>query len=63
MILTIKFLIIALLIAISAFFVATEFAIVKMRPSRLDQLIAEKDKRAVLARHIYNHLNAYLSAC
>ncbi|HAC1800935.1 TPA_asm: DUF21 domain-containing protein, partial [Listeria monocytogenes] len=41
MILTIKFLIIALLIAISAFFVATEFAIVKMRPSRLDQLIAE----------------------
>ncbi|WP_149806945.1 CNNM domain-containing protein, partial [Listeria monocytogenes] len=41
---------------------ATEFAIVKMRPSRLDQLMAEKDKRAVLARHIYNHLNAYLAA-
>ncbi len=34
-----------------------------MRPSRLDQLIAEGNKRAHLARHIYNHLNAYLSAC
>ncbi|WP_239256103.1 hemolysin family protein [Listeria ilorinensis] len=63
MILTIKFVIIALLIGVSAFFVATEFAIVKMRPSRLDQLIAEGNKRAHLARHIYNHLNAYLSAC
>ncbi|WP_163654460.1 hemolysin family protein [Listeria sp. PSOL-1] len=63
MILTIKFLIIALLIGVSAFFVATEFAIVKMRPSRLDQLISEGNKRANLARHIYNHLNAYLSAC
>ncbi|WP_439443782.1 hemolysin family protein [Listeria aquatica] len=63
MILTIKFLIIALLIGVSAFFVATEFAIVKMRPSRLDQLISEGSKRAKLARYIYNHLNAYLSAC
>ncbi len=34
-----------------------------MRPSRLDQLLAEGNKRAHLARHIYNHLNAYLSAC
>ncbi|MBC1458933.1 hemolysin family protein [Listeria newyorkensis] len=63
MILTTKFLIIALLIAISAFFVATEFAIVKMRPSRLDQLISEGNKRATLAKHIYAHMNAYLSAC
>ncbi|AQY51903.1 UPF0053 protein yhdP [Listeria weihenstephanensis FSL R9-0317] len=63
MILTTKFLVIALLIAISAFFVATEFAIVKMRPSRLDQLISEGNKRATLAKHIYTHMNAYLSAC
>lgn len=34
-----------------------------MRPSRLDQLISEGNKRARLARYIYNHLNAYLSAC
>lgn len=34
-----------------------------MRPSRLDQLITEGNKRANLAKHIYNHLNAYLSAC
>lgn len=51
------------MIGVSAFFVATEFAIVKMRPSRLDQLISEGSKRAKLARYIYNHLNAYLSAC
>ncbi|STY44111.1 magnesium/cobalt efflux protein CorC [Listeria grayi] len=52
-----------MLIAISAFFVATEFAIVKMRSSRLDQLIAEGNKRAKLARHVNTHLNEYLSAC
>lgn len=34
-----------------------------MRPSRLDQLISEGNKRAHLAKHIYSHMNAYLSAC
>ncbi len=34
-----------------------------MRPSRLDQLISEGNKRATLAKHIYAHMNAYLSAC
>lgn len=34
-----------------------------MRPSRLDQLISEGNKRANLAKHIYAHMNAYLSAC
>ena len=31
----------AILIALTAFFVATEFAIVKVRHSRIDQLVAE----------------------
>jgi len=43
--------------------VATEFAIVKVRSSRLDQLIAEGNKRAISAKYVVNHLDEYLSAC
>ncbi|CAM5248646.1 Hemolysin C OS=Lysinibacillus sphaericus OX=1421 GN=tlyC PE=3 SV=1 [Lysinibacillus sphaericus] len=52
-----------ILLALTAFFVATEFAIVKMRSSRLDQLIAEGNKKAIPAKHVVNHLDEYLSAC
>ncbi len=54
---------IALLIALTAFFVATEFAIVKVRVSRIDQLIAEGNKRAIAAKRVVTHLDEYLSAC
>jgi CBS domain containing-hemolysin-like protein len=37
---------IAFLIALTGFFVATEFAIIRVRPSRIDQLIAENTKGA-----------------
>ncbi|WP_081242731.1 hemolysin family protein [Sporosarcina sp. P33] len=53
----------AALIAITAFFVACEFAIVKVRSSRLDQLIDEGNKRAVLSKKIADNLDEYLSAC
>jgi len=43
--------------------VATEFAIVKVRSSRLDQLVAEGNKKAVAAKHVVQHLDEYLSAC
>ncbi|MFJ7666037.1 hemolysin family protein [Lysinibacillus sp. NPDC097195] len=52
-----------ILLALTAFFVATEFSIVKMRSSRLDQLIAEGNKKAIPAKHVVNHLDEYLSAC
>lgn len=42
---------------------ATEFAIVKVRTSRLDQLIAEGKKGAVVAKKVVTHLDEYLSAC
>ncbi len=42
---------------------ATEFAIVKVRSSRLDQLIGEGNKKAISAKHVVNHLDEYLSAC
>lgn len=42
---------------------ATEFAIVKVRPSRIDQLIAEGKKGALAAKKVVTHLDEYLSAC
>ncbi|MEG0448728.1 MAG: hemolysin family protein [Lysinibacillus sp.] len=51
------------LLALTAFFVATEFAIVKVRSSRLDQLVAEGNKKAPAAKHVVDHLDEYLSAC
>lgn len=60
---TVNLLLIALLIALTAFFVATEFAIVKVRMSRIDQLITEGKKGAVQAKRVASHLDEYLSAC
>ncbi|MCY9161781.1 hemolysin family protein [Bacillus atrophaeus] len=53
---------IGVLIALTAFFVASEFAIVKVRRSRIDQLITEGNKRAILAKRIITDLDEYLSA-
>jgi CBS domain containing-hemolysin-like protein len=53
---------VALLIALTGFFVASEFAIVKVRPSRIDQLISEGNKRAVAAKKVISNLDEYLSA-
>lgn len=57
-----NFLILFLMIAITAFFVASEFALVKIRTSRLEQLKNEGVKNAELAMHVTHHLDAYLSA-
>lgn len=48
---------------LTAFFVATEFAIVKVRSSRIDQLILEGKKGASSAKTVITHLDEYLSAC
>ena len=55
--------IIAILIALTAFFVTSEFAIVKVRSSRIDQLIEEGNKRALSAKKVISNLDEYLSAC
>ncbi|WP_232713340.1 hemolysin family protein [Bacillus xiapuensis] len=60
---TVKFLLIAFLIALTAFFVASEFAIVKIRMSRINQLIAEGNKRAVIVKKVIMNMDEYLSAC
>lgn len=53
----------ALLILFSAFFVASEFAIVKVRATRIDQLAEEGNKKAIKAKKVIDNLDEYLSAC
>src|SRR6266542_1945257 len=57
-----KLTIIAALVGLNGFFVACEFAIVKVRMSQLDALADEGNLRAQFARHVRSHLDAYLSA-
>ncbi|WP_411334815.1 hemolysin family protein [Metabacillus indicus] len=54
---------VAVFIGLTAFFVGAEFAILKVRMSRIDQLIAEGNKKAVLAKKVAQDLDYYLSAC
>lgn len=61
--LTIRLIVFAILIAATAFFVATEFAIVKVRTTKIDQLVAEGNKKAIRARKVITNLDEYLSAC
>lgn len=61
--LTIRLAAFAVLIAATAFFVATEFAIVKVRTTKIDQLVAEGNKSAMRAKKVISNLDEYLSAC
>ncbi len=47
---------------LNAFFVASEFAIVKVRPSQIEAQAKEKGTDPTLALHVVNHLDGYLSA-
>ncbi|ULG74547.1 hemolysin family protein [Macrococcus brunensis] len=59
----INLMIFTILIILTAFFVATEFAIVKVRHSRLSQLVAEGKPGSQTAQKVVNQLDEYLSAC
>lgn len=50
------------LVFLNGFFVAAEFAIVKVRQSQIDLKITQGSNVAPVARHITDHLDAYLSA-
>ena len=50
------------LVGLNGFFVASEFAIVKVRSSQLEALEASGDRKARLAIEVTNNLEAYLSA-
>ena len=53
----------AVLIASTAFFSASEFAIVKVRTTRIDQLIEEGHKNAAAAKRVVSNVDDYLFAC
>lgn len=52
-----------ILIALTSFFVASEFAIIRVRSSRIEQLIESGNKSALAAKKVITHLDEYLSAC
>ncbi|MVX64074.1 DUF21 domain-containing protein [Clostridium chromiireducens] len=63
MIIIINIIIVILLVFMNGFFVATEFAMVKVRKSRIETLALEGNKNARHALRVVKDLNSYLSAC
>lgn len=57
----IKLVLVVLLVLMNGFFVAAEFAVVKIRGSRLETLINEGNSRAVYAKKLTDHLDVSLS--
>src|SRR5579864_1599392 len=57
-----KILAVLLLVLMNGFFVAAEFALVRVRETQLDALVARGQRGARMARHIVRNLNSYLSA-
>ncbi len=58
----INLLLVLFLVFCNAFFVVSEFSIVKIRRTKLEELAHAGSKRAKTALHISEHLNTYLSA-
>ena len=55
--------IIVALVLANGLFVAAEFAIVKVRSTKVRELAEQGDWRAAMAKNVIEHLDAYLSAC
>jgi CBS domain containing-hemolysin-like protein len=51
-----------LLVVANGFFVAAEFALVAVRRSRIDQMVAEGDRGARVVQEALKHLDRYISA-
>ncbi len=54
---------VAVLVLANGFFVATEFAIVAVRRSRIDQLAEQGNASARAAQQVMHHLDSYIAAC
>ncbi|NRT76133.1 hemolysin family protein [Clostridium beijerinckii] len=59
----INIVIVILLVLMNGFFVAAEFAVVKVRKSRIETLVLEGNKSAKHTLKVVNNLNSYLSGC
>jgi CBS domain containing-hemolysin-like protein len=60
---TLNLLLVVFLVLLNGFFVAAEFSLVKVRQTRLAQLVSEGNKSAKYAQKVTQQLDAYLSAC
>jgi CBS domain containing-hemolysin-like protein len=60
---TVKLLAVVLLVAANGFFVAAEFALVGVRSSRIETLVAQGSRSAKRLMELLQNLSAYLSAC
>ena len=58
----INLILVLILVFCNAFFVISEFAVVKIRRTKLEELAHAGSKRAKIALEINGHLNTYLSA-
>lgn len=61
--LIINFALIFVLLVLTGFFVASEFAIVKVRKTRIEELARNGNVSAKIAEGIIKHLDTYLSVC
>ncbi len=52
-----------LLLALNGFFVLAEFAAVKMRPSRVEEMVDDGVQGALAVKHVQTFLDEYLSVC
>jgi len=55
-------LIVLFFVLLNGFFVAAEFAIVKVRSTQIEPLVQKRNRRARLAKELITHLDTYLSA-
>ncbi|HBX54051.1 hemolysin family protein [Pseudomonas sp. UBA2684] len=51
------------LVLLNGFFVAAEFAIVRLRATKVDAIAAQNGWRGHILRTVHNQMDAYLSAC
>jgi len=58
---SLKILAALVLILLNGFFVAAEFAFVRVRPTRIIQLVEEGNRKAVAVQECISHINEYLS--
>ena len=59
---TLNLILVLILVLLNAFFVVSEFSIVKIRKTKLEELAHNGNKRARIALKITDHLDSYLSA-
>ncbi|MGU3472972.1 hemolysin family protein [Paenibacillus sp. D51F] len=61
--LSLSIVLVLILVFLNGFFVAAEFAMVKVRGSRIGSLVSEGNGRARFAMRLTDNLDAFLSAC